>query len=206
MAWVVDSIDWFKLFLIVGISAVSVIIRWWSFSRVDSVALELSLNSFFLKLFETCTDIFVNDSFSLCAVLLCALLFLFVVILATVHHWMKNKLNKIVQDIIEEAKQTSKESSDFEETRKNVLDSTMPLARHAIFLSFSAFLEQRLPVTVRKGKSDARKRYAQLIDSISDAGNVVKENDLLLPEKKQILGLVLFLLLGAGSVLIAVLS
>lgn len=198
-----------KIVIISAISAICIFFRWFAFNRVDSVALEVSAVSFSFRVFETVTK-YQSQNIAGKDILLCVLSCLLFVALSCFHHANYSTLYEKIKGVIDNAK--PKLENDTEETKgenaikREALDNTLPLARHAIFLSYSHFLENKLGFYIRRGKKDARENYAKLLNSLSKLSFKVQESDLLLSEQTQKGGLLSFLVLGIFSILLAILE
>lgn len=197
-----------KLVVIVTISAISIFFRWFAFNRVDSVAMELSMVSFTVKLLDTIIKC-QTEGIIWRDVGLCTILFLLVAALSGIHHAYYSNLLEKIGGIINNAKPAEDGDTEQEKATNNIrregLDNMLPLARHAIFLTYSFYLENKLNFYVRRGKMSARENFAKVINSLSDLTYKVEPSDLLLPNGTQIGGLLAFLFLGGGAVLLAIL-
>lgn len=197
-----------KIVLIIGISTVSILFRWLAFNRVDSVALELSLVSFSVRVVETLIK-YQEGAFSEKDIQYCGFLFGLVLLLSGFHAFSYQILTQKIRTVIDRAKPQkgtdTEKTKELNELKRQALENTLPLARHAIFLSYSYFLEERLGHYLRKGKKNARENYAKLIISLAGGQYTVEPSDLLLPTPAQLIGLLIFLGLGILSVVLAVL-
>lgn len=197
-----------KIVMIVSIAAISIFFRWFAFNRVDSVALELSVISFSFRIFEIIAN-YPDKGLPGKDILLCIISCLLIVILSCFHHVNYSTLYEKIKSIIDNAK--PKTENDTEETKgendikREALDNALPLARHAIFLTYSYFLEKKIGHYIRRGKKDARTNYARLLNSLSKLNFKVQEFDLLLPKEAQKGGLLIFLVLGILSIILAIL-
>lgn len=196
-----------KIVVIVTISAISIFFRWFAFNRVDSVAMEFSIVSLAVKLLETITK-YRTAGIVRRDIGLCAFLFLLVAVLSCFHHANYSTLLGKIENIINEAKPDEKGETEQEKAENDIrregLENTLPLARHAIFLTYSFFLENRFKFYVRRGKKSARENFANLINSLSKLTYKIESSDLLLTTGTQIGGLAVFTLLGGLSVYLAV--
>lgn len=196
-----------KIALIFMISAISIFFRWLAFNRVDSVALDISLVCFSFRIFETFMK-YKSGSMSGKDILLCVLSFFIVLALSVFHSFNYSTLIRNIRCAIDKAKPPEDEDDDktreLNKLKREALDNTFPLARHAIFLSYSQVLEEKLQIFVRKGKKVARENFEKLINSLDGIRHPIGPSDLLLPPAAQIKGLILFFILGTASVVLAV--
>lgn len=197
-----------KFILIAVISAISIFFRWFAFNRVDSVALEISIVSFAFRVFETIGK-YQSKEIAGYDIGLCIALFAFVVALSYIHHanhaTLLEKIKKLIDDAKPEQRNKDEEINEAADIKREALDNTFLLARHAIFLTYSYFLEERINFYIRQGKKKARDNYARLINSLSKLSFTVQESDLLLSKGAQIAGLLICFVLAGFSVLLVVL-
>lgn len=200
-----------KIVAIVAISAISIFFRWVAFNRVDSVAMELSVVSFSARVLESIAKYQVGELTGT-DIILCVSSLALVMILSFVHHSLYSSLLERIKEIVNNAKpgmesdaEENEEERAKNEIKRQALDNTLPLARHAIFLSYSYFLEHKFNFYIRRGKKNARENYAKLINSLSKLSYTTQASDLLLPPGTQKGGLVVFSLLGVVSVFLATL-
>lgn len=185
--------NWNALFIIILISAISILFRWISFNRVDSIALDFSISSV--------AYIIISHSTTIYAVPRTILGITIVIILSFIHNKyfsiLLSNTNSLIDVLIAEC--------DHEEDEDKIkgLQASKPLARHAIFLSYVAFIKNGI---IRKGKKDASNNYAYLLSQIFGETNKCSKDDLSLTKKEQIIGLVFFNLLGLLSLLNATLE
>lgn len=197
-----------KFTIIAVISAISIFFRWLAFNRVDSVALEISIVSFAFRVFETIVK-YQSKELAGTDIFLCIVSFLLVVALSCIHHSNYATLLEKIKDLIDNAKPEQRnkdeEINEANDIKREALDNTFLLARHAIFLTYSYFLEEIFNLYIRRGKKKARDNYARLINSLSKLSFTVQESDLLLSKGTQIAGLLICFVLGGISVLLVVL-
>lgn len=197
-----------KIAVIVALSVISIFFRWYAFNRVDSVALEISVVSFAFRVFETIGK-YQSNEFTRKDIALCVLSLLPVAALSFLHHSNYSTLLEKIRRLIERAKpdlgNRAKEVEEANAIKREGLDKTLPLARHAIFLTYSYFLEEKFNFYIRRGKKNARENYARLLKTLSKLNFNVQESDLLLDEGAQIGGLLACFALGGISILLVVL-
>ena len=188
--------NWNALIIIMIISTISVLFRWISFKRVDSIAMELSISSiaYVIISFNTLTH-------SLYRVLIGIII---VIILSWIHfNYFSKLLNKTKTHIRVMIESVNSQGNKSKEEKKEALEAAIPLAKHAIFLSYVAFIKNG---QIRKGKKTASKKYASLLSSIYGETDKCTEEHLCLEKKDQIIGLILFNVLGLLSILNATLD
>lgn len=196
------------IIVITVISAISIFLRWFAFNRVDSVALEIAVVSFAFLVFETIGKYQSNELVGK-DIIKCVVSLLLVILLSCFHHSCYSSLLERIKELIDRAKpekkNTSEKGNEANDIKREALDNTLPLARHAIFLTYSYFLEEKFNFYIRRGKKNARENYARLLNSLSKLSFRVQESDLLLPTGTQMAGLLICIVLGGISVLLVAL-
>ncbi len=187
----------------------SVATRWWAFHRVDLIAVEISSASLFysficLIVISTSPNALWNNlASSYWQLKILGGLFI-VFVLAMIHHYFFNKLNDRISKKIEDAALKVQGNAPTKKIKKDALGATIPLLRHAIFLSYSTFFTKKTGWEyIRKGKLDARKAFSTLLCKICGVSQF-GEDDFCLESKHEIIGIVTFNLLCIGAIFLAV--
>lgn len=193
------------LLVILVFTGISVFFRWLAFNRVDSVAFDLSVSSMAYTLLKPVLSSnswseFINAICDRDWLLCCFFSVAIVVVLAIIHHYFFGKLFMQIENKIAETKRKLTGNNSNRTLKSDALDATIPLARHAVFLSYITFIKR---FSLRKGKRIAREKFAGLLTRIS-GNNELSERDFCLNKKNEIVGLVAFNLLGGIALCIPV--